>query len=180
MSSLLSNNRLFEESTIALFFLRWIALPLMQQPSLITLLNIAPLFMVGGYYLSFFFVISHNFEGVALFGPAQSAQGGGHKYDSFLHKQVVTASNVGGSWLCFINGGLNYQIGKYISSSSLRKRLNANVFYYNFTNRAPLVSASATQSLPHHRSCGTGILSQQGAFIFCSSVIVFFIIMPIP
>lgn len=115
MSSLLTNNRLFEESTIVLFFLRWIALPLFQQPSLITLLNIAPLFMVGGYYLSFFFVISHNFEGVALFGPTQQpAQGGGLKYDSFLHKQVVTASNVGGSWLCFLNGGLNYQIEHHL------------------------------------------------------------------
>ena len=46
-------------------------------------MQVAPLFVVGGYYLSFFFVISHNFEGVYLFGPSAEK-----KYDSFLHKQV--------------------------------------------------------------------------------------------
>eukprot|EP01036_Dinobryon_divergens_P026617 gene26617-35290_t len=109
MSSLLIKNRPVELATIALFFFRWVALPLYQQFSVYTLLQVAPLFMVGGYYLSFFFVISHNFEGVYLFGPTAE-----EKYDSFLHKQVATASNVGGSWLCFLNGGLNYQIEHHL------------------------------------------------------------------
>lgn len=121
MSSFLDKNRPFEQATIVMFFLRWVALPLYQQFSVYTLLQVkrnsnncfsikissesqiiihqytsitifvmwvcipqvAPLFMVGGYYLSFFFVISHNFEGVYLFGPSAEK-----KYDSFLHKQV--------------------------------------------------------------------------------------------
>jgi fatty acid desaturase len=33
---------------------------------------------------------------------------------SFLRRQVLTASNVGGSWLCFINSGLNYQIEHHL------------------------------------------------------------------
>jgi fatty acid desaturase (delta-4 desaturase) len=109
-SKLLKTNRLFEEGTSVLFFLRWIVLPLVRAPSVSTLLNIAPLFLVGGYYLSFFFVISHNFENVHIFE---------HDYtknvdQSFLRKQVLTAANVGGAWLCFLNGGLNYQIEHHL------------------------------------------------------------------
>ena len=66
--------------------------------------------MVGGYYLSFFFVISHNFEGVEMHDNDFAHK----KEQSFLRKQVATSSNVGGSFLCFINGGLNYQIEHHL------------------------------------------------------------------
>jgi fatty acid desaturase (delta-4 desaturase) len=33
---------------------------------------------------------------------------------SFLRKQVLSGSNVGGAWLCFLNGGLNYQIEHHL------------------------------------------------------------------
>ena len=33
---------------------------------------------------------------------------------SFLRNQVLSSSNVAGSWLCFINGGLNYQIEHHL------------------------------------------------------------------
>lgn len=109
-SKLLTSNRIFEEGTSVLFILRWIVLPLVQTRSMAVLLQIAPLFLVGGYYLSFFFVISHNFDGVHLFEPDFAK-----KVDqSFLHKQVLTAANVGGAWLCFLNGGLNYQIEHHL------------------------------------------------------------------
>jgi len=92
-----------------LLILRWIVLPLYQSPTFYTFLNIAPLFIVGGYYLSLFFVISHNFAGVKMLNKnAPDAS------QSFLYKQVVTSSNVGGAWLCFINGGLNYQIEHHL------------------------------------------------------------------
>jgi len=32
----------------------------------------------------------------------------------YTQMQVETSSNVGGSWLCFMNGGLNYQIEHHI------------------------------------------------------------------
>ena len=109
-SKLLGGNRVFEGMTWSLFVFRWILFPLYQVPSIYTFLNICPLFLVGGYYLAFFFVISHNFEGVHLFE---------HDYNknvdqSFLRKQVLTAANVGGAWLAFINGGLNYQIEHHL------------------------------------------------------------------
>jgi fatty acid desaturase (delta-4 desaturase) len=55
-------------------------------------------------------VISHNFEGVHIFE---------HEFtknvdQSFLRKQVLTAANVGGAWLAFLNGGLNYQIEHHL------------------------------------------------------------------
>ena len=109
-SKLLKTNRLFEEATSAFFILRWLVVPLIRAPSMYTLLNIAPLFVVGGYYLSFFFVISHNFEGVHIFEHAFTK----NVDPSFLRKQVLTAANVGGAWLCFLNGGLNYQIEHHL------------------------------------------------------------------
>lgn len=110
MSKLVAKNRIFEGSTILFFFARWLVYPLIQVPALSTFLNVAPLFIVGGYYLAFFFLISHNFEGVSL---------NAHVYNkeidqSFLRRQVTTASNVGGEWLCFMNGGLNYQIEHHL------------------------------------------------------------------
>lgn len=109
MSSMVKTNRIFEASTSLLFLIRWAALPIFQQPHWSTVLNVLPLFVVAGYYLAFFFIISHNFLGVHMFdkGSAKST-------DSFLWKQVASSSNVGGSFLCFLNGGLNYQIEHHL------------------------------------------------------------------
>lgn len=107
-SGLLRRYKDQELATMLVFAVRWLVLPgVLSTTSSITetYVNIAPLFIVGGTYLSFFFVISHNFEGV--------------QYDNnsdvgFLRKQVASSSNVGGRWLCFINGGLNYQIEHHL------------------------------------------------------------------
>jgi fatty acid desaturase (delta-4 desaturase) len=110
MSKHVDKYRTFEAFLSFLFMIRWVALPLYQVPSLYTLLHILPMAVVGGYYLAFFFIISHNYVGVHMFNN----DAGSHKYDSFLYRQVTSSSNVGGAWLCFINGGLNYQIEHHL------------------------------------------------------------------
>ncbi len=110
MSDLVKVNRLFEEGTIVFFFFRWLVIPMYQHPNINTLLNILPMFITGGYYLAFFFIISHNFEGAAINHEKFTLE----EDKSFLRRQVLTASNVGGSWLCFMNGGLNYQIEHHL------------------------------------------------------------------
>lgn len=107
MSPLVASNRRFEEFTIMCFALRWLVLPVWQTGSIATLLQVLPMFVAGGYYLAFFFLLSHNFEGVKLFGDCAPEP-------NFLRRQVVTASNVGGAWLGFLNGGLNYQIEHHL------------------------------------------------------------------
>jgi fatty acid desaturase (delta-4 desaturase) len=67
------------------------------------------MFMVGGFYLAFFFILSHNFEGVYMFDKSNPKE-----ETSFLRKQVMSSSNVGGAWLAFLNGGLNYQIEHHL------------------------------------------------------------------
>jgi fatty acid desaturase (delta-4 desaturase) len=111
MSSLVTKYRTLEEGTMLIFFCRWILLPLFQVPSLWTLINILPMFIVGGYYLAFFFLISHNFEGVSLNENRYIQE---KENNSFLRRQIETASNVGSTWLCFFNGGLNYQIEHHL------------------------------------------------------------------
>ncbi len=61
--------------------------------------------MVAGWYLSFFFTLSHNFEGVTQLDTTRTKTS-----SPLLRNQVVTSSNLCGPWLCFINGGLNYQV----------------------------------------------------------------------
>ncbi len=61
--------------------------------------------MVAGWYLSFFFTLSHNFEGVTQIDTTKTKTS-----SPLLRNQVVTSSNLCGPWLCFINGGLNYQV----------------------------------------------------------------------
>ena len=109
-SPMLERHRNQELASILFFALRWVVLPIYMTKTSFTstFLNISPLFIVGGYYLSFFFIISHNFEGVVH-----------HFYNSretpnFLRRQVSSSSNVGGPVLCFINGGLNYQIEHHL------------------------------------------------------------------
>ena len=68
--------------------------------------------MVAGYYLAFFFIISHNFRGVSFFDSSSKNALG--ERGSFLRNQVMSSSNVAGAFLGFCNGGLNYQIEHHL------------------------------------------------------------------
>ena len=113
MSPLIKSYRMFDLFTSVLFIFRWFILPLILKPTIWTLINIAPMFIVGGYYLAFFFLISHNYKGAYFFDEKNSSLES-IKNSSFLYTQVTSASNVGGPWLCFMNGGLNYQIEHHL------------------------------------------------------------------
>eukprot|EP01033_Poteriospumella_lacustris_P002598 gene2598-1891_t len=123
MSRLVEDVRMREMLGFVWFFARWIVGPLVRFPSVATFVNILPMFIVGGYYLSFFFIISHNFEGVYLeengagvtkIANSENSNQVAGKGMGFLRRQVATASNVGGRVLCFFNGGLNYQIEHHL------------------------------------------------------------------
>lgn len=87
MSPLLANQRAFDAATSVLFFGRWICLPLIQsQWSLYTLVSTVPMYVVGGYYLAFFFSISHNFKGVYML--EDTSRSSNERDGSFLYKQV--------------------------------------------------------------------------------------------
>jgi len=102
-------HRILDGVSSLFYYARWFVLPLVLKPSVNTVLNLLPLFMVGGFYLSFFFILSHNFTDVHMYdSKASSTQA--KAFQSFLRRQVATSSNVGGPLLCFMNGGLNYQI----------------------------------------------------------------------
>ena len=97
----------FERTVTTICLSRWIIIPLIvsnAEELWMNYLQIIPTFVVGGYYLSFFFILSHCFEGTHYFTDSKS----------ILEKQVTTSSNVGGEWLCFLNGGLNYQIEHHL------------------------------------------------------------------
>lgn len=111
-SKFLVSHRIFETFSSMVFILRWFILPLYIKPSIYTLLHIAPMFIVGGYYLAFFFIISHNFKGVYMF--QSNGANKDKRLQSFLYRQVVSSCNVGGEWLAFVNGGLNYQIEHHL------------------------------------------------------------------
>ena len=85
MSSLVVGNRVFDAMLSLVFFFRWAVLPALQCPEapLKALLHVVPLFVVGGYYLSFFFIISHNFEGVHMFDSKSARQ----EHQTFMYKQ---------------------------------------------------------------------------------------------
>ena len=51
----------------------------------VTMLNVLPLLMVAGYYLSFFFTISHNFRGVHMHEDTRREA---NSVNSFLYNQV--------------------------------------------------------------------------------------------
>jgi len=59
--------------------------------------------VILGVYAGFFFLLSHFFEGNRPNGKT-----------TWMRGQVENSSNVGGRWLCFINGGLNYQIEHHL------------------------------------------------------------------
>jgi acyl-lipid (7-3)-desaturase (Delta-4 desaturase) len=109
MSSLIGSYRAVDACSSLFFIARWFVLPYYQSPSIATFLNIAPMFIVGGYYLAFFFLISHNFDGVVMFDKTTR-----DPKESFLYAQAASSSNVGGAVLCTINGGLNYQIEHHL------------------------------------------------------------------
>ena len=87
MSVLLDSYRPLEIISSNFFIFRWVLLPvLLTGLDFSVLLQTLPLYMVAGYYLSFFFSISHNFEGVHMLEDttrASNADSG-----SFLYKQV--------------------------------------------------------------------------------------------
>ncbi len=107
ISTLLKPFAAAEHAWNAFFIARWFLLPLVLRPEATTLLRVAPMFMVFGTYLSFFFHISHNFTGVEQLEDTSAKH-------SFLYNQMITSSNVCGKWLCFLNGGLNYQIEHHL------------------------------------------------------------------
>lgn len=150
MSKALTAYRSGEIFTAALFVGRWVAYPiassLVQGKSgaevVMVMLHILPLYLVAGFYLALFFLISHNFEGVHMFDfDAHDKTPGANSNNRFLYRQVVTSSNVGGPILAFINGGLNYQIEHH---------LFPRVQHSHYPTIAPIVKAfCAKKNIPY-------------------------------
>ena len=67
--------------------LRWFFLPYWIAPSIWTFFNTAPILMVFGFYLSVFFHISHNFEGVQQLQDTSPKK-------SWLYNQVILSINI--------------------------------------------------------------------------------------
>ncbi len=117
-SKMVTNYRYAELSSYLFFAFRWVYLPLFRGVeeggvlSWSSLVSTAPLYMVAGYYLAFFFIISHNFRGVSFFDSSSKNALG--ERGSFLRNQVMSSSNVAGAFLGFCNGGLNYQIEHHL------------------------------------------------------------------
>jgi fatty acid desaturase (delta-4 desaturase) len=96
---------------------------LIAAPSWTTVWQLNFMYMVGGLYLSFFFLLSHNFEDVKKEG-INATKG------DFVYNQAVTSSNVGGAWLAHLNGGLNYQIEHH---------LFPRIHHSNYATMSPIV-----------------------------------------
>ncbi|KAG5509788.1 hypothetical protein GH5_05657 [Leishmania sp. Ghana 2012 LV757] len=60
----------------------------------------------GGFYLAYFFLMSHNFDGAKKAGTSDG--------EDFVACQVETSCNFGGWWWGQINGGLNFQIEHHL------------------------------------------------------------------
>jgi fatty acid desaturase (delta-4 desaturase) len=86
--------------------------------------------MTTGFYLAFFFLISHNFQGAHIQEDTTRPSNKNGKKNSYLYKQISSSSNVGGWWLAQLNGGLNYQIEHH-----LFPRMN----HIHYTKIAPVV-----------------------------------------
>lgn len=108
-SKLVDGYRWVELSTSALWVLRWFVIPFYHNFSINTFLQTVPMYVVGGYYLAFFFILSHNYVGVHMFDESAA-----NHTESFLYKQVTSSANVGGPILAVFNGGLNYQIEHHL------------------------------------------------------------------
>ncbi|EPY33681.1 fatty acid desaturase (delta-4 desaturase) [Strigomonas culicis] len=63
-------------------------------------------YMLGGFYLALFFLISHNFEGAKKHGTSDGLD--------FVACQTETSCNFGGKWWGQLNGGLNFQIEHHL------------------------------------------------------------------
>jgi len=107
MSQYVVKQRRFDLLCSCIFITRWVAFPIYQTQSIYTIIQISPMMIVAGYYLAFFFILSHNFVGTKFWEICDDRKG-------FLYRQVTSSSNVGGEWLCFLNGGLNYQIEHHL------------------------------------------------------------------
>jgi len=93
----------------ALFYLRFIILPLIFVPEWNTVLCIYAAIASGSLYLGGLFILSHNFPDVK-FHPSN----GDDKSISFMAAQVETSCNWG-DWLAIqLCGGLNYQIEHHL------------------------------------------------------------------
>lgn len=119
MSSIISNFQLY--FTVGMRLL-WITHHIVLPSYLNGFWNYLPYlllhFAVAGGYLAFFFLLSHNFEGVhhivdGKLVPADDPLGK-PQVNTLLRHQVLTSSNVGSSLLAFFNGGLNYQIEHHL------------------------------------------------------------------
>lgn len=86
---------------MVVFIMRFYYLPLKED-----LWNIRWVMLsngVLGVYAGFFFLLSHHFVGNNPYSG-----------ESWMRRQVENSCNVGGRMLCFINGGLNYQIEHHL------------------------------------------------------------------
>jgi len=116
------------------YLFRIIILPLYLYPALSTLFCIYVLWGVGSFYLGFFFLLSHNFEGVHTVkedplhesNHGKSSRKRDGKQKGLLQgedegegldwtiTQITTSSTLGSRVLGFLNGGLNYQIEHHL------------------------------------------------------------------
>ena len=94
------------------FFIRFFLLPLIifNETKKLILLKIASTIVVCGGYLSFFFILSHNFQNTKVYLKKNKST----STEQFAKTQIEASSNVGGRLLSFINGGLNYQIEHHL------------------------------------------------------------------
>ncbi|AYU77393.1 delta-6 fatty acid desaturase, putative [Leishmania donovani] len=63
-------------------------------------------YALGGFYLAYFFLLSHNFDGAKKVGTSDG--------QDFVACQGETSCNFGGWWWGQINGGLNFQIEHHL------------------------------------------------------------------
>jgi fatty acid desaturase (delta-4 desaturase) len=77
-------------------------------------LQLVPSALIMGFYLSFFFIISHCFKGAHFQEDTTRPSNKNGSKNSYLYKQISSSSNVGGWWLTQLNGGLNYQIDHHL------------------------------------------------------------------
>lgn len=91
-----------------LFLVRFFLLPyiLFSDTFKILLLKWCMTITTTGFYLAFFFAISHNFDEVKMFEKVDNS--------NFAKDQIESSCNVGGKILCYFNGGLNYQIEHHL------------------------------------------------------------------
>ena len=91
-----------------LFLIRFFLLPylLFNDTIKILLLKWCITITTAGFYLAFFFAISHNFDEVEMFEKVDNSK--------FSKQQIESSCNVGGKILCYFNGGLNYQIEHHL------------------------------------------------------------------